>query len=314
MESLMKQTDLTPVKTAFLTGATSGIGLAAAEELAARGWLVLGVGRSAANCRQAEQDIRRYYPEARLAYFIADLSAQREVNRLADQVGQYLEQNCSGRLDVLINNAGTVQNCFMATADGYETQFAVNHLAGFLLASRMLDYLRKSPAGRILTVSSNSHRGARIHWADVMLQKHYSLLAAYKQSKLCNVLFTHEFNRREDRAQNPSPVRAFTVDPGLVNTAIGSKGTRGLAAWFWQLRRRHGLSPFQAACTIIHLCKMPPGWQPAGSYFRNCAPLAPSRLSQDPGSGSRLWQLSARLCGIAGGTEGQGSGVSQPRL
>jgi retinol dehydrogenase 12 len=287
------------MKTILITGATSGIGLAAAEEMAARGWDVLGVGRTEENCDKARQAIRAVYPEARLTFFLADLSSQREINRLSGDVIRYLEQNSGGTLDVLLNNAGTVRNWYMATEDGYETQFAVNHLAGFLLADRLLDALRKSPAGRILTVSSNSHRGARIHWPDIMLRRHYGCLKAYKQSKLCNVLFTQEFNRRET-ALGDSAVRAFAVDPGLVNTEIGLKGTTGLVSLFWSMRRKYGLSPFQAACTIVCLCKMPAGWQPDGAYFKNCVPVEPDRRGLDPAEGARLWALSAQLCGLAG--------------
>jgi NAD(P)-dependent dehydrogenase (short-subunit alcohol dehydrogenase family) len=297
------------MKTILITGATSGIGLAAAEEMAARGWQVLGVGRTAEKCQQAKQVIYLFYPQAQLTYFVADLSSQQEVNHLATEVIQYLDQINNGRLDVLVNNAGTVRNRYTATVDGFETQFAVNHLAGFTLASRLLDSLRRSPAGRILTVSSSSHRGARIFWRDVFLRRHYSCLKAYKQSKFCNVLFTQEFNRREmaftaaGAAGSPvvSAVRAFTVDPGLVNTDIGVKGTTGIVSLFWQMRKKSGLSPFLAASTIVHLCKMPDNWQPDGTYYKNCAPLSPDRRSFDLAAGRRLWDLSSWLCSLAGG-------------
>jgi NAD(P)-dependent dehydrogenase (short-subunit alcohol dehydrogenase family) len=286
------------MKTILITGATSGIGLAAAEEMAARGWYVLGTGRSEDHCRTACASILRFYPNARLSYKVADLSAQRDVHRLAAEVLHDLEQNSDGRLDVLLNNAGTVRNGYMATEDGYETQFAVNHLAGFLLTHLLRDALRRSPASRVLTVSSNSHRGAHIFWQDVMLRKNYGCLRAYKQSKLCNVLFTQAFNRRETGRASSSPIRAFAVDPGLVNTEIGLKGTTGLVAWFWKLRRSYGLSPYQAAATVVHLCKMPDDWQPDGIYYRNCAAVTPDRRALDSAAADRLWDLSARLCSL----------------
>ena len=284
-------------KTILITGATSGIGRAAAEEMAARGWQVIGVGRNSEKCRQAEKEIKAFYPHARLNFLTADLSSQREINQLADEAGQFLDDRCGGRLDILLNNAAAVKNWYTVTEDGYETQFAVNHLAGFLLTMRLLDKLQKSPAGRILTVSSSSHKGIRVNWTDIMNKKHYSCLRAYKQSKLCNVLFTHELNRR----LQDSPVRAYAVDPGLVNTEIGSKNASGLVAWFWQHRKQHGLSPFQAACTIVYLCKMPDGWQTTASYFKNCTSQKPGIQTFNEAEALRLWDLSASLCGLAAG-------------
>jgi retinol dehydrogenase-12 len=281
-------------KTILITGATSGIGRAAAEEMAARGWQVLGVGRSEESCRQAADEIRSYYPTANVAYFIADLSALRDVRRLADDVSHYLDQSCDGRLDVLVNNAGSVRNWYMSTEDGYEMQFAVNHLAGFHLGLSLLPKLANSPAAKVINISSASHKGAKINWTDIMHRKHYNCLTVYKQSKLCNVLFTHEFNRR----MKDTTVRAYTVDPGLVNTNIGSKATDGLIAWFWQRRKQHGLSPYQAASAIVMLCKMPDVWQPTDSYFKNCVPGKPSKASLDEENGRRLWDLSLNLNGI----------------
>lgn len=291
-------------KTILITGATSGIGRAAAEEMAARGWLVIGVGRSSEKCLQAEQEIKAFYPQARLHFLTADLSSQREINRLADAAGQFLDECCNGRLDVLLNNAAAVKDWYTVTEDGYETQFAVNHLAAFLLTMRLLSRLLKSPAGRILTVSSASHKGIRINWQDIMGKRHYSCLRAYKQSKLCNVLFTHELNRR----LQDTPVRAFAVDPGLVNTEIGSKNAGGLVAWFWQQRKKYGLSPFQAASTIVYLCKMADSWQTKDSYFKNCTGQKPGRQAFNEEAALRLWDLSASLCGLDAGGLPQRSG------
>lgn len=289
------------MKTAVITGATSGIGFAAAEEMSARGWDVIGIGRLPQRCEKAEMEIKSLYPEARIKYFTGDLSEQREVNRIADEVIAYVDEKCGSKIDILVNNAGCVRDWYITTSDGYETQFAVNHLAAFLLTYKLLEKLQSAPSGRVLTVSSGSHYNTHINWKDIMHQKHYNCLSVYKQSKLCNVLFTYEFNRR----MAGSNIRAFAVDPGLVNTDIGSKGTSGIVSAFWALRKKNGLSPYQAASTIIYLSKMPAEFTSGGAYFKNCSSVKSSRQSKDESSGYRLWELSKKLCGIdytSGGT------------
>lgn len=283
----------TPRKTVLITGATSGLGLAASEEMAARGWHVLAVGRDRDTCDQAEQAIRALYPAADLVYFTADLAAQREVNQLAETVCDHLdrEQRC---LDVLINNVATFRTWYTVTEDGLEMQFAVNHLAGFLLSVRLLDRLRQSPAGRILTVSSASHKHIRVDWARAGSARAYWGLIAYKQSKLANLLMTRELNRR----LHDSPVKAYAVDPGLIATGIGTKHTGGLVAWFWRRRSRQGLSPYQSACTLIWLSKMPPDWQSDAWYFAHCRPAQPGRNACSEPDARALWAVSARLCGL----------------
>ncbi len=281
-------------KTIVITGATAGIGLAALRELAGRGAHVIGVGRSAEKCNAVRADVLREHPGARLSFAVADLASQRQVRALAADIRARLDGAAGAPvLDVLINNAGTVASWYMATEDGYELQFAVNHLAPFLLTHELLPDLRRAEAGRVLTVSSGSHRGARIRWQDVMMRQGYGVLAAYKQSKLANVLFSAEFNRR----MAGTGVRAYAVDPGLVNTEIGLKGTSGVERLVWSLRRRGGVSPEEGASTLVTLASEPsPG---DALYWKDSRPAEPSDEARSAAEAARLWALSERLCGIA---------------
>ena len=161
-------------KTYLVTGATSGIGLACAEILTMEGARVIGVGRSAERCRAAEQRLRALHPDAAPMYFVADLSLQSEVRGLAERVREALPG-----LDGLVNNAGTFTFWLELTREGFETQWAVNHLAPFLLTYELLPLLETAPAGRVVTVSSDSHYGARITWDDPQLRRHYNGLGAY---------------------------------------------------------------------------------------------------------------------------------------
>ncbi len=284
----------TPQKIIVVTGATAGIGLAAARALCAQGHQVVAIGRSPARCAQAEESIRAENPAADIRYHLADLSAQSQVRTLAAALRSELP-----RLDVLINNAGAVASWYTATEDGYELQFALNHLAPFLLTRLLLPLLQASPQARVITTSSASHRSGRIHWEDVMLRRHYNPLTAYEQSKVANVLFSTEFNRRHASPEgSPEPrLRAYAADPGLVNTEIGLKGTQGIVRWFWNLRRRGGQSPEQGAATAVHLASQPLNGQSSQLYWADCRPTPPSRYAQRADEAERLWQLSERLCG-----------------
>jgi len=201
----------------------------------------------------------------------------------------------AGGLDTLINNAGCVSAWYMTSEAGYEMQFAVNHLAPFLLTAELLPLLAQAPVGRVVTVSSNSHRRTEMHWPDVMYRRGYNTLWAYKQSKLANVLFTLELNRRLGQ---DAPVRAYAVDPGLVNTAIGEKGTPGLVQAFWKARRRGGTPPDLPAATIAFLMLNPSLHAADGLYWKNCSPKKPGRSALDKAAALRLWEYSKTLCGI----------------
>ena len=137
-----------------------------------------------------------------------------------------------------------------------------------------------------------------MRWSDVMLRRRYHCLLAYKQSKLANVMFAVEFNRR---VGPESGVRAYAADPGLVDTGIGIKGTGGLERWVWERRRNGGKSPRQGARTVVFLACSPSLRGFDAVYWKDCAPKPPSRYAMDPANTTRLWTMSERLCGITWG-------------
>jgi len=282
-------------KLILITGATAGIGLSAAKALAGMGASILGVGRSGERCSQAAAEIQQENPSVGVHFFTADLASQRQVRKLAAEVTDFVTANHQGKLDVLANNAGVVTSWYTATEDGYEMQFAVNHLAAFLLTNLLLPLLIAAPVPRILTTSSRSHRNMRIFWNDIMLRRFYNPLLAYKQSKLANVLFTVGVNQHFAGSTN---LRAYAIDPGLVNTHIGIKNNSGLVQWVWNLRRQKGAHPSDGARTLVHVASLPQLDPADGIYWRNCRAVLPSRYAQRLDESERLWELSERLCGL----------------
>jgi NAD(P)-dependent dehydrogenase (short-subunit alcohol dehydrogenase family) len=282
-------------KTVVITGATAGIGRAALRQVAGRGAFAIGVGRSARRCQETKEALLTEDPAARNVFVVADLSSQRQVRALAEAIRHRVETAGGGRLDALVNNAGTVSSWYMATEDGYELQFAVNHLAPFLLTHELMPMLERAPDARVVTVSSSSHYGTRMRWQDVMHRTRYSVLMAYKRSKLANVLFSAEFNRR---LGEQSRVRAFAADPGLVSTRIGLKGTSGIANRVWQRRMARGVSPEEGAETVVFLATDPSVSGSEWVYWKDCQPKRPSRVARRVPDAARLWALSERLCGV----------------
>lgn len=284
-------------RTIVITGATSGIGLAAATRLAGMGARLIGVGRSAERGERALGQIMQAHPRAQALYLAVDLASQRQVRRLAEQIHAAVASLGGDRLDALINNAGTVASRRTLTEDGQELQFAVNHLAPFLLTHTLLPLLQNAPQGRVITVSSASHLRARMHWQDLTFRRGYFILRAYRQSKLANVLFSAEFNRR---LAGQSNLRAYAVDPGLVNTGIGTKDTSAWVSWVWRRRAASGLTPEQGAATLVWLASQPELSDPQALYWKDCQPAAPSREALKPDQAARLWAVSERLCGLNG--------------
>lgn len=281
-------------KWVVVTGATAGIGLAAVMALARQGAQIIGVGRDAQRCRDAENAVRRVYPQVKLNYLLANLSLQAQVRALARDIRAVLEQNGADALDVLVNNAGTYSQKFVQTPDGLELTLAVNHFAPFLLTNELLPLLKAAPHGRVITVSSDSHYRTWIDFTHMNSPLIYNGLWAYKVSKLANVLFTSELNRRA----SGSALRAFAVDPGLVNTEIGFKNQSGLSRLVWSLRRKHGTPPEVPARTIRYLASEKSVQNAEDIYWRDCRPKAPSRAAQNRDTARQLWEVSRKICAI----------------
>ena len=262
-------------KVALVTGATSGIGLATAAELARRGARVLVHGRTPAKTRAALTALQRDTGSSELIPISGDLSSLAQTYDVATQV---LAAN--PRLDVLINNAGVFMQRRVVTADGLETTFQVNHLTYFLLTHLLMDRLRESAPARVVVVSSNTHRGADLAWDNLQGERTYDGYAAYARSKLCNVLFTYALARRLAN----SGVTANALHPGVINTNLLRAGWGG-----------GGGNLAAGARTSVYLADSDEIQQTTGRYFVDERPTTSSSRSLDEGLQERLWEVSEAL-------------------
>jgi retinol dehydrogenase 14 len=278
-------------RTVLVTGGTAGIGRATALGLAAMGAHVAITGRDHGRTEGAAGEIRAA-GGGQVDGFVADLSAQSEVRRLAEEVLQSLS-----RIDVLINNVGGYWNTRHVTADGLERTFAVNHLAPFLLTNLLLDRLKHSAPARVITVSSHAHADGQIDFDDLQGERSYSGARAYNQSKLANVLFTYELARK---LQGTS-VTANALHPGVVSTSFGAEDPSGVQRLFVPFMRPFMKTPAQGAATSIHLASTPDLQQVTGGYFATSKAKKSSPRSYDQAIAARLWQVSADLVGLPAG-------------
>ena len=279
-------------KTAVVTGATSGIGLAVARSLAGAGAFVIGVGRSSERNEAARAQILAEIPDARVAYLLADLSEQGQVRQLAAEIHALIEKEGFSALDVLVNNAGVYLARKAMTSDGIEMTFAVDHLASFLLTHDLFPLLLKSNDPRVITMSSYAHKTTWMNLNRIANPRPYFSLLAYKRAKLCNVLFTRALNRHFPQ------IKALAVDPGLVNTGIAAKGGKGISSLVWGWHRYQGVSPDVPAETVLWLASDPDLNLNLGSYIQEGKPHPPSRNARDEKMGEQLWNMSCRLIGV----------------
>ncbi len=274
-------------KTVVVTGATSGIGFSVVNTLLDGGYSVIGVGRSEKSSQIALDKIKLTKKDADVVYVSANFSVLKEIQNLADQIQNVLQQHHGSELFALINNAGCIKRYYTTTPEGFEEQFVTNHLSGFLLTQKLLPYIMKAK-GRVIMTGSNSHKKMKIRWEDPMFKRKYSPLMAYKQSKLCNMLFAMSLNEKYG-----DEINAYVVDPGLVNTEIGNKNTGGLVGLVWNLRKKSGKSPEVCAKTYRYLCDE----KQEGLYHYMCKSAPYSNQVTSPNA-KKLYSLSEKLCGI----------------
>lgn len=275
-------------KTAVVTGATNGIGLITARELARMGARTYLVGRSRERCQNAVEAIRRADPAAQVDYLLADLSAQADVRRVAEEI-----RARTNRLDVLINNAGAVFSRRRESADGIEMTLALNHLSPFLLTHLLLDRLTAAAPARVINLSSVAHQWTSFNFRDPQMRRLYIGWIAYYQSKLANVYFTYELARR--LAGNG--VTANCLHPGLVATRMGQNNGLFFRTLF-KLVNLGAITPEQGAETSIYLASSPDVAAVSGQYFYQKHPIRSSRVSYDETAARQLWDLSLKLTGL----------------
>jgi retinol dehydrogenase-14 len=275
-------------RTVVVTGASSGIGRATALRLAEMGATVAVTGRDRARTDAAVADLRAA-TGAPVHGYVADLSAQAEVRRLAEELLSTL-----GGIDVLVNNAGGYWSTRHVTADGLERTFATNHLAPFLLTHLLLDRLRDGDDARVVTVSSNAATLGRIDFDDLQGERSYSGARAYNQSKLAGVLFTRELAAR----LAGTGVTANALHPGVVRTSFGAEDPGRLQRLLVPFARPFMRTPDRGAATSVHLASSPAVRGVQGQFFADGAVRRSSPRTEDPAVARRLWDASAELVGL----------------
>ena len=273
-------------KTCMVTGATSGIGEAAALSLALQGAVVILVGRNQKKCHTTAEKIKRAARSSTVEFAVADLSVQSDIHRLAEQFRANQQ-----RLDVLVNNAGARFSSPLSTPEGFEMSFALNHLAYFVLTNLLLQALKRSSAGRIVNVASGAHTGCRgINFDDVHSRNNYIGKEAYAQSKLANIMFTYELARRLEG----TGITVNAVEPG--NVLSNFSRNNGWVSWArhiaGSLQRGKILSPTEGAKTVVYLASSPEVEGISGKYFSEKKEVRSSDASYDVDAAKRLWNLS----------------------
>ena len=295
----------------LVTGANSGIGKETAKGLVRLGSHVIMVCRDPERGRDAQAEIQAVAQQAQPSQDdatdlrIADLGVQEEVYHLGESLRADYD-----RLDVLVNNAGVMLGNREETTDDIDTTFAVNHLAPFLLTHLVLPLLKEAAGrageARVVTVSSEAHRGTSIDFDDLNAENSYGMVQAYGQSKLANILFTHELARR----LRDTGVTANCVHPGVVATSIwdGQDWLSRLARLFTWLYK----SPEEGAESVLHLAASRDLNGITGQYYKETEAVNPSPEAYDEKSAARLWRLSLEMTGLEDSVKQSERGPGSP--
>ncbi len=280
-------------KIAIVTGANSGIGFEMARALAGKGATVILACRSRDKGEAAVRKIDREHPEAKAELMQLDLSDLASVHRFADGfIGRY------DRLDILINNAGIMAPPFGKTADGFESQFGTNHLGHFALTGLLYDLIIHTPRARVVTVSSGGHRFGEIDFNNLNAEKGYDGQRAYAQSKLANLLFMYELQRRFEAAGVDAIAAAAHPGWTATNLQVHWRMVRMLNPLIAQ-QPKMGALPALYAATAPDVqggdYYGPGGWQELRGYPTK---VQSSDRSHDAAVAARLWTISEELTGV----------------
>ena len=273
-------------KVCVVTGATSGIGKAAATALARLGAQVVLVGRDRGRAEATAAQIGSVATQPP-AVDIADLASMDQVRALAERLAAL------DRIDVLINNAGLVLGERRGTPEGFEHVFAVNHLAPFLLTNLLLPRLTAAAPARVITVTSDAHTAARLDLDDPNLEHGWDSWRSYANSKLANILFTRELARR----LQGTGVTANCAHPGVVRTGFGREA-QPLLRLGVTLARPFLLSPERGADTIVYLASSPGVADETGGYYVKRQRREPSAAARDDAAARKLWEISEKMTGL----------------
>lgn len=273
-------------RTCLVTGATRGIGRATAAALARMGAVVILHGRDQDLVHTVCGEVAASTGNSRVSGVVADFASLRDVRRLAREISRLHD-----RLDLLVNNVGIGAIRRETTIDGFERQFAVNHLAPFLLTKLLLELRQLRPAARIVNVSSMAHRSGTLDFDDLNWERRkYKGLQAYSDSKLANILFTRELARRLEG----TGITANCLHPGVVATNIFS-GMGWAGRLFGFVARPWLLSAEQGAETSVYLAASPEVARVSGKFFDKCEATEPAPAANDDAAAERLWTVSEEL-------------------
>jgi len=293
-------------RVAVVTGANSGLGLITARELARAGGRVVMAVRDTGRGEQAAESIRAAVPDARVEVAPLDLADLSSVREFAQRFAGENEG-----LDLLVNNAGVMAPPRCETADGFEMQIGTNHLGHFALTGLLMERLLARPEPRVVTVSSGAHRMGRIDFDDLQGERRYRRWARYGQSKLANLLFARELQRRAEEAG--LPLRSVAAHPGYAATNLQSAAARTDRGVFTLLgnavmavtNRVMAQSDEMGALPLLYAATVPdlPGGSyvgPDGMFERRGHPtlVGSSKEGQDLDTARRLWEVSEELTGV----------------
>ena len=278
-------------KVILVTGATEGIGKAAAIHFAKRGATVAIVGRSREKSEKVLEEVKAASGSSTVELFLADMSRMSDIRSLATAF-----QAKHDRLDVLANNAGAVFTTYQISSDNLEMTFALNHVAYFLLTQQLLGLLKKTPASRIVSTSSDAHLTSKMNLDTVAVRPNRdSGFGSYGDSKLANILFTRELARK----LGGTGVTANCFHPGVVRTGFGLNNKGILAAGIKVLAPIFFRTPEKGAETLVWLATSPEAAGFNGEYFHDKKVSRTSKLGKDDALAGKLWELSEKLVATA---------------